>query len=95
MHTFLSKLCNSFKKIIHCVCHLNLNQFNVTVLNKYSRNLCATERASQALPFTLWKERKRKGGREREEEAGREKNTKPEQVEGIDGVSRTIHISPP
>ena len=74
---------------------MNLNQFNVTVLKKYSRNLCATQRASQALPFILWKKRKRKGGREREEEAGRERNTKPEGVEEIDGVSRTNNSHQP
>ena len=75
---------------------MNLNQFNVTVLNKYSRNLCATQRASQALPFTLRKKRKREGGSGSErEEAGREKNTKPEWVEEIDGVSRTKNSHQP
>lgn len=67
---------------------LILNQFDVTVLNKYSRNLCATQRDSQALPFTLWKERTRRGGREREKESGRERNTGKEREEEIDGVSR-------
>lgn len=87
MHKLLRKLCIPFKKIINCVGPLILNQFDVTVLNKYSRNLCAAQRDAQALPFTLWKERTRRGGREREKESGRERNTK-EREEEIDGVSR-------
>ena len=46
--------------------------------------------------FTIYTvEKKEEKGREGEEEAGRERNTKPEGVEEIDGVSRTNNSHKP